>query len=73
MQKVLSKEHPDTLSNMSNLALALSRQGKYEQAEKRNLGSYHRLRTVVGLSKDLETGHLEVDFILWALLPYFEK
>ena len=73
MQKVLSKEHPDTLSNMSILALALSRQGKYEQAEERKLGSYHRLCTVVGLSKDLETGHLEVDFILWALLPYFEK
>jgi hypothetical protein len=29
--------------------------------------------SVVGLSKDLEIGHLEVDFILWALLPYFEK
>ena len=30
---VLGKEHPDTLTSMNNLALVLSQQGKYEQAE----------------------------------------
>ncbi|KAF9770791.1 hypothetical protein IL306_011602, partial [Fusarium sp. DS 682] len=33
-EKVLGKEHPDTLSSMNNLALALQGQGKYEEAEK---------------------------------------
>ena len=32
-QKVLSAEHPDTLISMGNLALVLSRQGKYVEAE----------------------------------------
>ncbi|KAI7759632.1 hypothetical protein LZL87_014155 [Fusarium oxysporum] len=35
-EKVLGKEHPDTLSSMNNLALALQGQGKYEEAEKRH-------------------------------------
>jgi hypothetical protein len=30
---VLGTEHPDTLMSMNNLALVLSHQGKYEQAE----------------------------------------
>jgi hypothetical protein len=32
-ETVLGKEHPDTLTSMNNLALVLSDQGKYEQAE----------------------------------------
>jgi hypothetical protein len=38
---VLGKEDPDTLISMNNLALVLSDQGKYEQAEemlRRELG-----------------------------------
>ena len=30
---MLGKEHPDTLMSINNLALALSRQGKYEEVE----------------------------------------
>ena len=33
MEKVLGKEHPNTLSSMNNLALLLNRQGKYDEAE----------------------------------------
>ena len=33
-EKVLSPEHPDTLTSMSNLARVLDSQGKYEVAEK---------------------------------------
>ena len=32
-QELLGKEHPDTQTSMNNLALALSNQGKYKQAE----------------------------------------
>ena len=32
-QKVLGPEHLDTLTNMNNLALVLSEQGKYMEAE----------------------------------------
>jgi tetratricopeptide (TPR) repeat protein len=32
-EKVLGKEHPDTLTTMNNLALVLNKQGKYEEAE----------------------------------------
>jgi Tetratricopeptide repeat len=32
-EKVLGKEHPDTLASMNNLALVLHNQGKYEEAE----------------------------------------
>ncbi|KAI0205230.1 hypothetical protein F4808DRAFT_448286 [Astrocystis sublimbata] len=32
-EKVLGREHSDTLSSMNNLALVLYRQGKYEEAE----------------------------------------
>ena len=32
-EKVLGREHPDTLTSMNNLALVLNRQGKYEEAE----------------------------------------
>ena len=33
MEKMLGKEHPSTLTSMNNLALVLSRQGRYEEAE----------------------------------------
>ena len=32
-EKVLGKEHPNTLSSMNNLALLLMSQGKYDEAE----------------------------------------
>jgi Flp pilus assembly protein TadD len=32
-EKLLGVEHPETLTSMNNLALALSKQGKYEEAE----------------------------------------
>jgi Tetratricopeptide repeat len=32
-EKALGKEHPDTLTSMSNLAEALSGQGRYAKAE----------------------------------------
>ena len=32
-EKVLGKEHPDTLTSVSNLALVLQYQGKYDEAE----------------------------------------
>ena len=35
-EKALGKEHPDTLTSVSNLALALQDQGKYEAAEEMN-------------------------------------
>jgi hypothetical protein len=33
-EKVSGKEHPSTLTVMNNLGIALSRQGKYVEAEK---------------------------------------
>ena len=33
-QRVLGAEHPGTLCTAKNLALSLSRQGKYDEAEK---------------------------------------
>jgi hypothetical protein len=35
-QTVLGREHPSTLTSMSNLAGVLDRQGKYEEAEAMN-------------------------------------
>jgi hypothetical protein len=32
-EKVLGKEHPDTLTSMNNLAFLLQSQGKYDEAE----------------------------------------
>ncbi|KAI1359478.1 hypothetical protein F5Y08DRAFT_319605 [Xylaria arbuscula] len=31
-EKVLGREHPDTLASMNNLAFVLGSQGKYEEA-----------------------------------------
>jgi Tetratricopeptide repeat len=36
MEKGLGEDHPDTLTSVSNLALVLQYQGKYEQAEEMN-------------------------------------
>ncbi|KAI1330264.1 Tetratricopeptide repeat-domain-containing protein [Xylariaceae sp. FL0255] len=33
-EKVLGREHPDTLTSMNNLALVLRSQGKYDEAQK---------------------------------------
>ena len=35
-EKVLGKEHPSTLTSVSNLASVLTNQGKYEEAEAMN-------------------------------------
>jgi Tfp pilus assembly protein PilF len=35
-EKALGKEHPDTLTSVSNLALVLQYQGEYEAAEEMN-------------------------------------
>ena len=36
MEKVLGEEHPDMLTSISNLALVLDSQGKYEAGEEMN-------------------------------------
>jgi hypothetical protein len=46
-EKVLGKEHPDTLMNVSNLGLALQMQGRYEEA-----GKMHR-QALAGSEKTL--------------------
>ena len=33
-EKVLGKEHPNTLSSMNNLAVLLKNQGRYDEAKK---------------------------------------
>ena len=35
-EKVLGREHPDTLTSVNNLASVLRYQGKYEEAEQMN-------------------------------------
>ena len=35
-EKLRGKEHPSTLTSVNNLALVLSSQGKYEEAERMN-------------------------------------
>jgi Flp pilus assembly protein TadD len=45
---VLGREHPDTLTSMSNLALVLGRQGKYEEAEAMNRQTLALKETVLG-------------------------
>lgn len=49
---VLGVDHPDTLSNVSNLAVVLQNQGKYEQAEAINR------RALAGRAKELGVDHL---------------
>ena len=40
-EKVLGKEHPSTLTSMNNLAEVLSRQGKYDEAERLSTSIKH--------------------------------
>ena len=47
-EKVLGPEHPDTLTSMSNLALVLDSQGKYEEAEAMNRQTLARREKVLG-------------------------
>ncbi|TVY62681.1 Nephrocystin-3 [Fusarium oxysporum f. sp. cubense] len=47
-EKVLGKEHPDTLSSMNNLALALQDQGKYGEAEKIHRQTLELIEKVLG-------------------------
>ncbi|OQN95386.1 hypothetical protein B0A48_18634 [Cryoendolithus antarcticus] len=47
-EKVLGKEHPDTLASVSNLALVLQYQGKYEAAETMNRRALEGCEKVLG-------------------------
>jgi hypothetical protein len=47
-ETVLSKEHPDTLTSMNNLALVLGNQGKYEEAEEMHRQTLGMVKTVLG-------------------------
>ncbi|KAL9591473.1 MAG: hypothetical protein Q9179_007687 [Wetmoreana sp. 5 TL-2023] len=47
-EKVMGKEHPDTLTSVSNLALVLRDQGKYEEAEQMNRRALDGREKVVG-------------------------
>jgi hypothetical protein len=47
-EKVLGPEHPSTLTSMSNLALVLDSQGKYEEAESMNRQTLARREKVLG-------------------------
>ncbi|RKL04917.1 hypothetical protein BFJ70_g17166 [Fusarium oxysporum] len=47
-EKVLGKEHPDTLSSMNNLALVLRKIGKYEEAEKMHRETLEAREKVLG-------------------------
>ena len=46
-EKVLGKEHPDTLTSMNNLAV-LSSQGKYEEAEEMHRQALELREKVLG-------------------------
>lgn len=47
---VLGVDHPDTLSNVSNLAVVLQNQGKYEQAEAINRRALAGRKKVLGMN-----------------------
>ena len=47
-EKVLGKEHPDTLTSMNNLAGALRGQGKYEEAEQMHRQALELTEKVLG-------------------------
>jgi hypothetical protein len=50
-EQVLGREHPEALTSMNNLAIVLSEQGKYEQAEEVRRRSAMALR-VLALDND---------------------
>jgi hypothetical protein len=60
MEKVLGHEHPSTLGSMSNLAIVLDRQGKYEEAEARRRQTLAQREKVLG-SKHPDTRRQYVD------------
>ncbi|KAK4652643.1 hypothetical protein QC762_0075260 [Podospora pseudocomata] len=47
-EKVLGKEHPDTLTSMDNLAIVLDSQGKYEEAERMHRQALQLREKVLG-------------------------
>ena len=47
-EKVLGKEHPDTLTSVSNLALILEYQGMHEEAEAMNRRALNGYEKVLG-------------------------
>ncbi|PNP77904.1 hypothetical protein FNYG_08630 [Fusarium nygamai] len=47
-EKVLGKEHPDTLMSMNNLALVLDNMGEYEEAEKMHREEWKLTEKVLG-------------------------
>ena len=47
-EKVLGQEHPDTLTSMNNLAMVLSSQGKYEEAEEMHRQTLELREKVLG-------------------------
>ncbi|KAI4193680.1 MAG: hypothetical protein LQ350_008211 [Teloschistes chrysophthalmus] len=47
-EKVLGKEHPETLTSVSNLASVLQDQGKYEEAERMNRRALDGYKKVLG-------------------------
>lgn len=47
-ERVLGREHPDTLTSMNNLALTLDYQGKHEEAEKINRQTLEISERVLG-------------------------
>ncbi|ORY58756.1 P-loop containing nucleoside triphosphate hydrolase protein [Pseudomassariella vexata] len=47
-EKVLGREHPDTIGSMNNLAIVLGSQGKYEEAEQRHRQTLELCEKVLG-------------------------
>ncbi|KAK1838138.1 TPR domain protein (kinesin light chain) [Colletotrichum chrysophilum] len=47
-EKVLGKEHPNTLTSVNNLASVLQYQGKYEEAEQMNRQALDGYEKVLG-------------------------
>ena len=45
---MLRKDHPDTLQSMNNLAVSLSEQGKYAEAEAMHQQTLQLRETVLG-------------------------
>jgi len=48
VEKMLGKEHPDTLGSINNLAEVLNRQDKYEEAEKMHRQALALRQTLLG-------------------------
>jgi hypothetical protein len=62
---VLGREHPDTLTSTSNLALVLGSQGKYEESETMNRQTLAQREKVLGLEHlDTLTSMSNLAFVL---------